>query len=349
MDKKEKINYYLYNMSNEIEKNNMDTDNEISLFDLFAVLWRRKIMIIAITLIAAIGIVTYSIISIVLPPETSPLPNRYTSRALLLIDDKTSGGGGLASMMGNMGGLAALAGINVPITSSLSDLAVFLVGTNTFLDTIVDEFNLIERYKIEKYPRTGSRKALRRNLRASFDDKSGVLTISFTDIDPVFAKDVVDFTTSLLLGRIDELGLDKNKIQKENLEINITNTFDDIIQLEGESRRLEQSVAFGRVHAIAIDLNRISMELAAKQQVYTQLKIQYELLKVEMASEMPLFQILEAAEIPEQKSEPGRALLCILVTFAAGFFSVFLAFILNLISNIKKDPEAMAKLRGNYV
>jgi hypothetical protein len=38
-------------------------------------------------------------------------------------------------------------------------------------------------------------------------------------------------------------------------------------------------------------------------------------------------------------------MLCIIVTFAAGFFAVFLAFALNAISNIKKDPEAMAKFR----
>jgi vacuolar-type H+-ATPase subunit I/STV1 len=39
-------------------------------------------------------------------------------------------------------------------------------------------------------------------------------------------------------------------------------------------------------------------------------------------------------------------MLCIIVTLAAGFFSVFLAFVLNAIENIRKDPEAMAKLRG---
>jgi uncharacterized protein involved in exopolysaccharide biosynthesis len=44
------------------------------------------------------------------------------------------------------------------------------------------------------------------------------------------------------------------------------------------------------------------------------------------------------------KSGPGRGMLCIIVTFAAGFFSVFLAFALNAVSNIRNDPEAMAKL-----
>ena len=44
------------------------------------------------------------------------------------------------------------------------------------------------------------------------------------------------------------------------------------------------------------------------------------------------------------KSGPSRGKLCIIVTFAAFFVSVFLAFLLNAIENIKKDPEAMAKL-----
>jgi uncharacterized protein involved in exopolysaccharide biosynthesis len=50
------------------------------------------------------------------------------------------------------------------------------------------------------------------------------------------------------------------------------------------------------------------------------------------------------AEVPDQKSGPGRGMLCIIVTFAAAFFSVFLAFVLNAVTNIKNDPEAMAKL-----
>jgi hypothetical protein len=38
-------------------------------------------------------------------------------------------------------------------------------------------------------------------------------------------------------------------------------------------------------------------------------------------------------------------MLCIIVTFVAAFFSVFLAFVLNALENIRKDPEAMAKFR----
>jgi uncharacterized protein involved in exopolysaccharide biosynthesis len=325
-------------------------DDEINPIDLFAVLLQRRKMIITITLIVAIVVVVFSIISLKLPPEKSFLPNKYTPKALMLIDNRASSGGGLSSMLNSSGlaGLASLAGMTSSSASTYSQLAEYLVRTNSMLDSVVDRFDLIKRYKIKEYPRASSRKKLKKYLKAEYDTKSGVFGIGFTDIDPVFAKDVVDYCTAYLENRFDELGLDKNKIEKENLEINIANTFQEIRQLEAESRDLERSVssAPGMLPAITMDINRIELELTAQREVYTQLKVQYELLKVNMASEKPVFQILEMAEVPDQKSRPSRGKLCIIITFAAGCFAIFLAFALNAVSKIKNDPEAMAKLRG---
>jgi uncharacterized protein involved in exopolysaccharide biosynthesis len=325
-------------------------EEEISLMDLFIILWQRKVMIIAITVAAMIGVVIFSIISIVLSYEISPLPNVFTPKALMLIDDKTPSGGGLSSMLNSsgMGGLASLAGINVSSAPNYKQLAVFLVGTNSLLDSVVDEFDLIRKYKIKKFPRAVSRKMLKKLLKANNESQSGVFEISFTDADPVFARDVVNYCTDYLEKRFDELGLDKNKIEKENMERNIDNAFKEIQNLETEARRLQRSVTVapaGNIPTISLDLTRIELELEAQKEVYTQLKIQHELLKVTMASETPVFQILEYAEVPDQKSGPSRGMLCIIVTFAAGFFAVFLAFLLNAIENVKNDPEAMAKLR----
>jgi uncharacterized protein involved in exopolysaccharide biosynthesis len=273
----------------------------------------------------------------------------------MLINNASSSGGGMASMLSSsgLGGLASLAGVSVPTGSTFSELAIYLVGSNTLLDAVADEFGLIERYEIEKYFRAESRKALKKLLTASYDEKSGVFGISFKDTDPEFAQKVVNYCVNYLDARFNELGVDKNKLQKENLEKNIQNTYDEIISLEQETRRLEQSVQqrIGNMAlpSVSLELNRISLELGAQQQVYSQLKVQYELLKVTMASESPVFQVLEYAEVPDMKSGPSRGLICIIVTFAAGFFSVFLAFILNAVSNIRKDPEAMAKLRGETV
>jgi uncharacterized protein involved in exopolysaccharide biosynthesis len=65
-----------------------------------------------------------------------------------------------------------------------------------------------------------------------------------------------------------------------------------------------------------------------------------------IASETPIFQVLETAQVPDLKSGPSRGMICIIVTFGAFFFSVFLAFMLTALENIKKDPEAMEKFRA---
>jgi uncharacterized protein involved in exopolysaccharide biosynthesis len=297
----------------------------------------------------------FAVISLILPPEKSPLPNEYSPTALMLINNASSSGGGMASMLSasGLGGLAGLAGVSAG--STFSDLAISLARTNTMLDTVVDEFDLLVRYKIEKLnkkaksPRADSRQALKKKLTASYDQKSGVFSISFTDTDPQFAQRVVNFCVRYLEARFNDLGIDKNRIEKENLERNIENTNLEIAKLENDSQALGQSVAPGRsydaIPTITLVASRIAMELEAQRQVYTQLKVQYELLKVTMASETPIFQVLELAEAPDKKSGPSRGMICIIVTFAAGFFSVFLAFVLNAIENIRQDPEAMAKFQ----
>lgn len=328
-----------------------ENDDEISLIDLFAVLLKHKFLIIGMTGLAMIAAVIISIISLKLPPEKSFLPNKYTPKAQMLINNDSSSSGGLASMISSsgLGSLAGLAGVNVSGGASNSALAGYLVSSNSVQDAVVDKFNLIERYKIEKSPRASSREALKKLLTSNYDTDTGVFTISFTDIDPEFAREVVNFVVGLVEERFNELGIDQNKLQEENLKENIQRSYDEIRSLEKQIQTLEHSVSNvynpSAVPSIMLDSSLLKMELSAQQQIYAQLKVQYESLKVTMASEQPVFQILEYAEVPDKKSAPSRGKLCIIITFAAGFLSVFLAFAINAIENIKKDPEAMAKLK----
>ena len=223
----------------------METDEEISLIDLASVLLKRKILIIVIVTAAMVFIVAYSVISILLPSEKSFLPNEYTPSALMIINDEQSSGGALSSMLSSsrMGGLASLAGISASGGQTYSSLAVYLVKTNTFLDTVIEKFNLVERYEIEKYPKAATREKLQELLTANFDDESGVFSISFTDIDPQFAQEVVNFSVEYMENMFEELGLDQNKRKKQNLEINLQNTLDEIQNLETETRELAHTIA----------------------------------------------------------------------------------------------------------
>lgn len=328
-------------------------DDEISLIDLFAVLWRYKVMIIVVTLIAMIGVVVYSVISLKLPPEKSFLPNKYTAQAQMLINNDSSSSGGLSSMLSSsgLGSLASMAGLNVSGgASSNSALAGYLVHSNSVLDDIAQKFDIIDRYKIIEYEKSSGREALKGVLSSSFDDETGIFSVSFTDIDPVFARDVVNYVVNLLEKRFLDMGIDKNRLTKENLEANIDNTYKEILKLQKEIQEIESSVSNvynpSQTKSVIMDATLKKMELSVQQEIYAQLKAQYEMLKVTMSSEQPTFQILEFAEVPDRKSAPSRGMLCIIVTFAAFFVSVFMAFLLNAIKNIKNDPQVMSKLRG---
>ena len=337
-------------MENSPEQNNpteSSQNEEISLIDLFAVLLRHKKLIILMTSAAAAAVLLFSVISLMLPPEKSPLPNEYTPRALMLINDSSSSGGSLSSML-NSSGLSSLMGLSglSKRGATYSALAVYIAETNTYLDAIIDKFDLTTRYKIKDSPKTETRKVLQKNLSASFDDKSGVFSLAFTDTDPVFAQSVINFAADYMETVFAELGIDKNKLAKKNLEENIDASYKQILSLSKQIRENENTAAYRyNPNGSPIVENAILvLELEAQEQVYKQLKTQYELLKVEMASETPVFQILEHAEVPDRKSAPSRGMLCIIATFAAFFMSVFIAFALNAIENIKRDPEAMKKL-----
>ena len=160
--------------SNSPTETENNENQEIDLIDLFAVLLKNKVLIIVITLLSMLGVLAFSLISLVLPPESSPLPNKYTPKAHMLINDASSSGGGMSSMLASsgLGSLASMAGVNVPGGSTYSALAVFLASSDSFLDLLIEEFDLVARYEVEKSPKANTRKALKEALSASFDDDS---------------------------------------------------------------------------------------------------------------------------------------------------------------------------------
>ena len=333
---------------NNLDINQKDSssnkNDEISLIDLFAVLLKRKWMIFIITMIAAVFIVVYSIISLKLPADKSFLPNEYTVTANMLIKDSSNS----PSMSGAASAAASLMGINLNGGgTSVSSLVVYLTSSNPFYDAIAQQFDLYTKYDFKKSPIANTRNVLKKVVFTDYDEGSGVFSISCKDIDPEFAVQVVNYGVDWLSNRLEELGVDTNIITKENLEKNLDISWNEILKLTKEMSDLQDKVAQGQVvwtKDFTIEQNRIELELSAQKSVYTQLKSQLELLKVNMQTESPTFQILERPSIPDMKSGPSRGKLCIIVTFAAFFVSVFLAFLLNAIENIKKDPEAMAKL-----
>jgi uncharacterized protein involved in exopolysaccharide biosynthesis len=71
---------------------------------------------------------------------------------------------------------------------------------------------------------------------------------------------------------------------------------------------------------------------------------QFELAKVDESREGAVIQVLDAAQPPERKAKPKKALIAIIATLAAGFAMLLFVFIRQALRNATQDPESAQKL-----
>ncbi len=393
------------------------SEDEIDLLSMFGVLYRYKLVIILVTLLTAIGVIAYSIVSLVLPPDKSYLPNLYQGHALiLLMEQERSSVSSMLSSAG-LGSLAGLVGIESGI--SYGELAVKLLKSKSILDPVIEKYNLVERYGIEKYIKSNSRKKLLEKSNFKFDSNTNTVSISFEDYNPEFARDVTNSVVELLDRRFAGIGGSRNTTRMNLLEAKLSDVTSEMALLEAKIKEFQErhgvltieELAATQVTALAelrsrlilkemeiktyadfskIDdpiLKRLKSErdnllqllyeveegyssyekvlptqkelpdlalqfahmkrdLIVQQKIYEILTQQYEVTKLSVEVDEPVFQVLELAEIPDKKSGPRRSIICIVTTMGAFFISVILAFILNAGRNIKNDPEKIRKLKG---
>jgi len=225
--------------------------DEKSLIDItlcyIAILYKYKVLIIGSTIAASILIVSFSIISLKLPTELSPLPNQYRAYAIVLFQEG-SGSVGMSSMLSAFGIESNGSGI------SPTQLAIEILRSREFVDSIISEFDIIQRYQIYKSPITNSREVIIDNSQYSLNRDSGSLTISFIDTDPIFAAELVNF----------EVGLLQNWFLKQDISLRskeLSLMEEKLEDLTNEIKKTESDIeSFQKKHGV-LDI----MELAAVQ------------------------------------------------------------------------------------
>lgn len=78
--------------------------------------------------------------------------------------------------------------------------------------------------------------------------------------------------------------------------------------------------------------------------MYGLLAQQYETAKLDEAKDSALIQVMDKAIEPDRKSKPRRSLIVLVITFAAGFLAVFLAFVREAMARARNDPEQSQRL-----
>jgi len=139
----------------------LQDDDEISLLDLLLTLARQKLVVLGTPVVT--GLIGLAAALLITPTFTSKV---------VLMPPQQSGGGGALAMLGDLGGLAGLAG---GALKSSGDLYAGLLKSRLVQDALIDRFKLNERYE-QKY-RFGTRKQLEQLTTVQSDKKSGLITI----------------------------------------------------------------------------------------------------------------------------------------------------------------------------
>ena len=294
-----------------------NSDYEIDLRELFYALWKEKWIIISITSFVSILGVIYSL----------SLPNIYQSKTMLVpVNPSSSISGALKSYSG----LAGLAGVGIPTgvdegntakaIQKISTLSFFennilkniylpdlmavkswnsLTNTLTYDDAIYDT-NSNTWIRDFSYPQQQIPSAQEsfqvfksNHLSLSEDKKSGFITISIKHQSPFIAKQWAE----LVVNEINELYRQKDKADSEKAV-----------------RYLNQQISMTSLSEI-------------KQVIALLLQEETKKLTLVEANQYYVFDFIDPPAVMEKKSEPKRALICILSALLGGMLSIVLVFI----------------------
>ena len=294
-------------------------DDEIDLRELFGVLWAGKIKIIAITAVFAIASIIYAL----------SVPNQYKATALLA--PAKSDGGGLSGALGQMGGLASLAGISLGGgESGEAQIAQEIMKSWSYIEGFIAENNIaVEVFATEGWSKgsnelkidadlydTETKTWLAENnntgevgppsswklfesfserLAVSEDKKSGLVSVSIEYYSPLIAKQWVDMYVESI-----------NRFMQQRQVDKVTRNIAYLQEQIGKTSIAEMREVF-----------------------YTIIEEQTKSKMLAEASPDYAFVAVSPSMVPEEKSQPKRALICILGTLLGGMLSVLLVLVMH--------------------
>jgi len=230
-----------------------EPDDEINLLDLVLVLAKNKWLIIGSCAVTFILTCIY----------TLTLPNIFTANARLLPPQKESSG--LSSMLGNMGGLAAMAGISAG--GGPGELYVGMLQSRAIADRIIERFELMERFEWET--RVDAYKNLNDKAQFNLGKTDGILTISVDDEDPQLAADMANAYVDELKSLNVRLNLNNAGRERRFLEDRLAVVEADLTTAEERLKNFQQENKAikidEQVQAIIEAISRLRGQLASRE------------------------------------------------------------------------------------
>ena len=226
-----------------------------TVFFILGLLLRYKWAIIISTCAAAAGAVIFSILTLFLPADMNPLPNVYQSRAVIRFQTETSTLS-IDSLLSSLGVQNSSRGV-----SDLNAVVLYILQSGPFLDSLIDEFNIVEKLGIEDRVKTHSRAFILSSSHYEYDRNSGLMTIAFNYTDPVFARDFINREIEFLQDWFLEQGGSTRSKQLEMLKQRMAESRTQIEEMESELREFQTKYGVLTVEALSAQLEDILSDL----------------------------------------------------------------------------------------
>jgi uncharacterized protein involved in exopolysaccharide biosynthesis len=242
-------------------------DEEISLLDLLIVVVERKRTVLRTTAVFAVLAVLVSLI----------LPVRYTATVTLLPPQESSSmGAALASQLGNLGGMAALAGGGLGLKNP-NDRFVAMLQSRTVENAMVKHFGLMQEYH-NRYV-SDAQKDFEKHTIVDGSGKDGLIHISVEDHDANRAAELAngyvdqfrDLSQHLAITEASqrrlffqqELEQAKNNLANAEEALEQTEMKTGVIQPDSQERALIESAAALRAQITAREVQIQGMQTYA--------------------------------------------------------------------------------------
>ena len=295
-------------------------DDEIDLRELFAVLWSGKVKIIAITAIFAFASVIYAL----------SLPNQY--KASVLLAPSQSSSSGLSGALGQLGGLASIAGVSIGGgESNEAQLAQEIMKSWGFIEGFIADNDLaVEVYAVKGWDKGSNKLLINQDI---FDTKTNTWLIedgSGQQGSPNSWKLYKSFSGRLAVSEDKKSGLISVSVEYYSPQI-AKHWLDLYIAAINKHMQERQMIKVSRnIEYLEAQIEKT--EIAGMQEVfYTIIEEQLKSKMLAEASPDYAFTPVSPSMVPQEKSQPKRALICVLGVLLGGMLSVLMVLVLHYV------------------
>jgi uncharacterized protein involved in exopolysaccharide biosynthesis len=303
----------------EIDSQDNGNFNLLDTINLILVNWKIELRIISIATILAI------IISLI-------LPKYYRSTTVILPQTNEGGLAGLASLSG----LASVAGFNFGETT-LEQLYPDIIRSEIVLKEVIyskyltKEYsiptNLIEYWQISKDDSLENYelalKQLRELLEVKLDFKTNIVTISLITKEPQLSADIIN----KVVMELDKFMRTKKRTNAseqrkwiegrlQEVKIDLEKSENNLKRFREDNRRTIESPA------LMLEQARFSRDVDINIVLFTELKKQYELSKIEEVKNIPVISVMDPARPAGRKDKPARAVIVITIFMLSVFSAI---------------------------